>query len=169
MKTLSMTQMLAGALALTVVLMFGAQRQAQAGDTGRIIAAAIVGAIVYEALDDDDGWCRAKHKHASRCYHSRKHYDRARSYRGTRSHTGWNTPLPYRSNDYRYNAPRRTNRYDVVFRDNDCGRRGHTQYQAPGRRGHAQYQAPGRRAKVKVRGNGHGTRVNFQYRGRGHR
>ena len=159
MKTLSMTQMLTGALALTLVLTFGAQRQAQAGDTGRIIAAAIVGAIVYEALDDDDGWCRAKHRHTARCYHSRDRYKRSRDYRSGPAHTGWSTPLPYRSNGPRYDNQRYGSRYDgYYYDDNDCGRRGR-----------AQYQAPGRRAKVKVRGNGHGTRVNFQYRGRGHR
>jgi len=45
------------ALLLVLAASFGLQRAARAGDTGAVIGGILAGALVYEMLDDDDGYC----------------------------------------------------------------------------------------------------------------
>ncbi|HJN17501.1 MAG TPA: hypothetical protein QGH10_18490 [Armatimonadota bacterium] len=167
MKTLRATQMLAGVLVLTVALALGVQRQAQAGDTGKILAAVAAAVIIYEVLDDD-GNGRHKHKCTRQCSRKcsqkqqRQRYNqRQRDYRHDVDYspvprqTGYNVPLPGQRYDDRYYG---NNQYNDHYYENRRNGRLETRY-----------QKPGRYAGVEIRKNRRGTSVDIEYRDRDRR
>jgi len=116
------------ALLLVLAASFGLQRAARAGDAGAVLGGIIAGAIVYELLDDDDGY-----------YHTHYYYQSPGYYRppvyGPYGYTYYNYAPPVVV--YRYDScrPRTYHRYDGYYYDGP-----RTSYQARRAPSHAQRQ-----------------------------